>query len=275
MYRNLEAVNTQLLSELLECEKSEARAAATHQLRYWHANFKDGAARLRKSANDKDPIVRMEAAIATSYIGTPKAMDALLDTMKQPHGGHLAYGIRTALGARTMLPHWQFNHHLTMHNPQLRKFISEFARNEKISPDAKLSARDAQFDTQKNLKVVRITAVKERMLYDITRFEVKAGQPVKLEFINPDATPHNLVIVKPGSGDEVGLAATLMATDPEKAKSGQYIPKSDKVLFHTRMVPPISGASLRFMAPTDPGEYPYICTFPGHWTIMKGVMVVK
>ena len=275
MYRNLEAVNTQLLSELLECEKSEARAAATHQLRYWHVNFKDGADRLRKSANDKDPIVRMEAAIATSYIGTPKAMDALLDTMKQPHGGHLAYGIRSSLGASTMLPHWQFNHHLTMHNPQLRKFISEFARNEKISPDAKLSARDAQFDTQKNLKVVRITAVKERMLYDVTRFEVKAGQPVKLEFINPDATPHNLVIVKPGTGEEVGLAATLMAADPETAKSGQYIPKTDKVLFHTKMVPPISGESLRFMAPTEPGEYPYICSFPGHWTIMKGVMVVK
>jgi plastocyanin len=174
-----------------------------------------------------------------------------------------------------MLPHWQFNHHLTMHNPQLRKFISEFARNEKISPDAKLSARDAQFDTQKNLKVVRITAVKERMLYDVTRFEVKAGQPVKLEFINPDATPHNLVIVKPGTGEEVGLAATLMAADPETAKSGQYIPKTDKVLFHTKMVPPISGESLRFMAPTEPGEYPYICSFPGHWTIMKGVMVVK
>ena len=33
--------------------------------------------------------------------------------------------------------------------------------------------------------------------------------------------------------------------------------------------------SLRFMAPTEPGEYPYICSFPGHWAIMKGVMVVK
>ena len=275
MYRNIERENTKLLAKLLDCEKPEARAAATHQLRYWHASFKDGDARLRKAANDKDPIVRMEAAIATSYIGTPKAMDALADTTKHPHGGHLAYGMRSALGAATMLPHWQFNHHLTMNNAPLRKFISEFAKNTKIAPDAHYSAKDAQFDTQKNLKVVRITAVKERMLYDITRFEVKAGQPVKLEFINPDATPHNLVIVKPGSGDEVGLAATRMAADPETAKSGQYIPKSDKVLFHTKMVPPIAGETLRFMAPSEPGEYPYICSFPGHWTIMKGVMVVK
>ena len=275
MYRNLEAANPVLLAELLECETPEARAAATHQLRYWHAHFKDGNARLRKAANDNDPIVRMEAAIATSYIGTEAAMHALADTTKHPHGGHLAYGIRTALGASTMLPHWQFNHHLTMHNEPLRKFISGFAKGAAIETDVNHSAKDAQFDQQKNLKVVRITTVKERMLYDVTRFEVKPGQPVKLEFINPDATPHNLVIVKPGTGDAVGLAATRMAADPELAKSGQYIPKTDAVLFHTKMVPPIAGETLRFMAPKTPGDYPYICTFPGHWTIMKGVMVVK
>ena len=275
MYRNLEAAKPALLAELLECETPEARAAATHQLRYWHAHFKDGNVRLRKAANDKDPIVRMEAAIATSYIGTEAAMHALADTTKHPHGGHLAYGMRTALGASTMLPHWQFNHHLTMHNEPLRKFISGFAKGARIETDVNHSAKDAQFDQQKNLKVVRITSVKERMLYDVTRFEVDAGQPVKLEFINPDATPHNLVIVKPGTGDAVGLAATRMAADPELAKSGQYIPKTDAVLFHTKMVPPIAGETLRFLAPKTPGAYPYICTFPGHWTIMKGVMVVK
>ena len=275
MYRNFELAKPELLAELLDCETSEARAAATHQLRYWHPHFKDGNARLRKAANDKDPIVRMEAAIATSYIGTDAAMHALADTTKHPHGGHLAYGMRTALGASTMLPHWQFNHHLTMHNEPLRKFISGFAKGARIETDVNHSAKDAQFDQQKNLKVVRITTVKERMLYDVTRFEVKPGQPVKLEFINPDATPHNLVIVKPGTGDAVGLAATRMAADPELAKSGQYIPKTDAVLHHTKMVPPIAGETLRFMAPKTPGNYPYICTFPGHWTIMKGVMVVK
>ncbi len=275
MYRNFELAKPELLAELLDCETSEARAAATHQLRYWHPHFKDGNARLRKAANDNDPIVRMEAAIATSYIGTEAAMHALADTTKHPHGGHLAYGMRTALGASTMLPHWQFNHHLTMHNEPLRKFISGFAKGARIETDVNHSAKDAQFDQQKNLKVVRVTTVKERMLYDVTRFEVNAGQPVKLEFINPDATPHNLVIVKPGTGDAVGLAATRMAADPELAKSGQYIPKTDAVLFHTKMVPPIAGETLRFLAPKTPGAYPYICTFPGHWTIMKGVMVVK
>ena len=70
-----------------------------------------------------------------------------------------------------MLPHWQFNHHLTMHNEPLRTFISGFAKGAAIETDVNHSAKDAQFDQQENLKVVRITTVKERMLYDVTRFE--------------------------------------------------------------------------------------------------------
>ena len=78
---------------------------------------------------------------------------------------------------------------------------------------------------------------------------------MKLEFINPDATPHNLVIVKPGTGDAVGLAATRMAADPELAKNGQYIPKTDAVLFHTKMVPPLP-AKRSDSGPQNPGATP-------------------
>ena len=58
----------------------------------------------------------------------------------------------------------------------------------------------------------------------------KPNQPVRIELNNPDATPHNLVLVQPGSLEEVGLAANEMAKDPEAAKSGQFIPKSQKKL---------------------------------------------
>jgi azurin len=66
-----------------------------------------------------------------------------------------------------------------------------------------------------------------------------------------------------------------MAKDPKEAQRGQYVPKSKKVLHATRMVAPLSATALRFTAPKTPGDYPYICTFPGHWIIMKGVMVVR
>ena len=136
-------------------------------------------------------------------------------------------------------------------------------------------AKNKQFDQQKGLKIIRISAVKERMLYDLKQFEVRAGQPVKLKFVNPDAISHNLVIIRPGTEEAVGLEVNRMIADPKQIEIGRYIPETDAILFHTEMVPPNSGETLRFIAPKEPGNYPYICTFPSHWTIMKGVMVVK
>lgn len=136
-------------------------------------------------------------------------------------------------------------------------------------------SKNKQFDQQKGLKIIRISAVKERMLYDLKQFEVRAGQSVKLEFVNPDAISHNLVIIRPGTEESVGLEVNRMIADPKQIEIGQYIPETDAILFHTEMVPPNSSETLRFIAPKEPGNYPYICTFPGHWTIMKGVMVVK
>ena len=71
LYRGIGAVNTKLLAELLECDNHHARAAAAHQFRYWHAHFKNEEQILDRLAGDPSTLVRMETAIATSYIGTP------------------------------------------------------------------------------------------------------------------------------------------------------------------------------------------------------------
>ncbi|MBC8243682.1 MAG: HEAT repeat domain-containing protein [Verrucomicrobia bacterium] len=275
LYRGIDATNTQLLGELLDCNDPHARAAATHQLRYWHDQFNNGPALLRKRANDPSGLVRMEAAIAASYVGTPAALDALLDTLKHPSIGHLSYAIRTALGSRTIEPLWKGNVDFAAAHPELPKFMAAFDLRQKMSPKRNTSAKDAEFDSRKNLKIVKISAVKERMLFDVTRFEVRAGQPVRIDFTNPDATAHNIVIVAPGAEEEIGQAANEMAKNPREAQRGQYVPKSKKVLHATRMVAPLSAESLRFTAPKKPGDYPYLCTFPGHWIIMKGVMAVR
>ena len=54
-----------------------------------------------------------------------------------------------------------------------------------------------------------------------------------------------------------------------------FIPDSKKILHHTKLLGQDQSEVLRFKAPMPPGEYPYLCTFPGHWVIMRGVMVVK
>ncbi|MDC6389411.1 ThuA domain-containing protein [Maribacter sp. PR1] len=125
-----------------------------------------------------------------------------------------------------------------------------------------------------NAKKIVIKTITNEMKYDVTKFEVNAGEQVELVLENPDFMQHNLIITKPGKKEAVGAAADKMAADPDAAELF-YIPQTDDVLFATPLLNPNDTYSLKFTAPTTPGEYPFICTFPGHWRIMQGVMVVK
>jgi azurin len=66
------------------------------------------------------------------------------------------------------------------------------------------------------------------------------------------------------------------ARDALKAREADFIPPNRKgdILAHTRLLGPGEKDSLRFTAP-EPGEYPFLCSFPGHHTLMRGVFVVK
>ena len=102
---------------------------------------------------------------------------------------------------------------------------------------------------------------------------VTPGSKVRLVFENPDIMLHNWVLIKPGSFEEVGKLADDLASTPEGVKK-DYLPTSDKILHHSKLLAPKETQEIVFNAPTEPGEYPYICTFPGHWRLMKGVLVV-
>jgi putative membrane-bound dehydrogenase-like protein len=124
------------------------------------------------------------------------------------------------------------------------------------------------------LNRVRISATPD-LKFDITEFTVKAGSAIELTFHNPDNMYHNLVLVDAGTVDRVGLAADIMAGDPD-GLAKHYVPDDAGVLQWTPQLT-IGGARthvLRFYAPAKPGDYPYICTFPGHWRAMRGVMKV-
>jgi azurin len=109
------------------------------------------------------------------------------------------------------------------------------------------------------------------MLYDKKTFTVTAGKPVKIIFSNPDKMPHNLLIVKPGTSQKVGILAAQLG---EKGFKMEWRPESKDILHGTTMVNPNETATFTFTAPTKPGDYEYVCTFPGHWILMRGVMKV-
>lgn len=109
------------------------------------------------------------------------------------------------------------------------------------------------------------------MRYDQSSLTVKAGSKVKLTFYNNDDMPHNIVFTTPGGADEVGKAAMSLGL---KGQAMDYVPNSDKVLYHTRLIGPGASETIYFEAPSKAGNYMYVCTFPGHYLTMRGVLRV-
>ncbi len=112
---------------------------------------------------------------------------------------------------------------------------------------------------------------KPGLKFDVTELEVPAGSRVKLTFNNNDDMLHNLVIANPGKGDAVGKLAMEMGLSGTNLA---YVPASKDVLFNTCLLAPETSQSIYFIAPKTPGSYPYVCTFPGHYAVMKGILKV-
>lgn len=120
---------------------------------------------------------------------------------------------------------------------------------------------------------VVIQPVGDQIKYATEEFTVDAGQSVRLVMDNIatlEAMQHNIVILAPGADvNEVGVAAMQAGPDND------YVPEGDeRILFYTAMAKPGEQTVVEFTAPEEPGEYTYICTFPGHYSLMQGIMRV-
>ncbi len=100
------------------------------------------------------------------------------------------------------------------------------------------------------------------------------GERLSLTFANPDVVPHNWALLRPGSMEKVGDLANKLITDPAGA-ARHYVPDVPEVLVYADMTQPGGSFTIHFTAPREKGSYPYICSFPGHWMVMKGVLVVE
>jgi azurin len=118
--------------------------------------------------------------------------------------------------------------------------------------------------------IIRLSAV-SGLRYDYKTVYVKPGVEVECVFTNADTMLHNLVFTKPGAR----LAVVNEAIELGNSGMDQsYIPDSPKVLWAFEVVPQGESRSLRFTTPQEEGDYPYVCTYPGHGFVMFGTMVV-
>ena len=142
-----------------------------------------------------------------------------------------------------------------------------------LMPESAAVALRAQLK-QLRVSVFVIRTVREQMRYDVPRLVIEAGKPFELVLENDDFMPHNLVIVKPGAREAVGAAADVMQPGALDREGRAYVPALPGVVGATRLVESGNRATLKLTAPTQVGDYEYICTFPGHWPVMWGRLVV-
>ncbi|MCP5551189.1 MAG: discoidin domain-containing protein [Akkermansiaceae bacterium] len=162
--------------------------------------------------------------------------------------------------AATTAQHLWFNVESTMHGGVIGGELTESTEKSGILSDTP------------DLTTIRVATVPERLMYDVKELSVKAGKKIKLTFANPDFMPHNFLIVNPGKADDVAMKAIALGA---RGFELGFIPESPDILWHTKLLDHGQEEVLEFTAPEKPGDYPYVCSFPGHHIIMRGVMKVS
>jgi glucose/arabinose dehydrogenase/azurin len=147
--------------------------------------------------------------------------------------------------------------------------VANFLREEAVTS---VNGREAGV-SEPGRMMIQLSALPAKMLFDKASFTVHAGKQVSLVFKNSDDMAHNVVITKPGKSEKVGKAAEAMAMQKDGYEKN-FVPKIEEVLFATPLVNGGKSFILNFTAPGKTGEYPFICSFPGHWQVMKGIMKV-
>jgi azurin len=202
---------------------------------------------LGRAASDPHGRVRLTAAVAASYMPR-KAGLGILDTAEQKEI------------SKTYKQTYDFA------REALNRMPAELNDNE-----GKVVQKSGILSDTKNLTTIRIATLVEKMKYDTPNLTVQAGKKVKLIFTNPDSMPHNIVLVNPGKADPVAMEAMNLGA---KGFDLGFVPLSKEIIWASKLLNQSEEEVIEFDAPLKPDEYPYVCTFPGHHILMRGILKV-
>lgn len=117
----------------------------------------------------------------------------------------------------------------------------------------------------------------DQLTYSVTEIEASPGETVRIVLTTESALPpssmsHNVVVVRPETDVQAFVNASVTASDRGYVASGF----EDQIVAQTEMVGDGETTKVTFTVPETPGEYPYLCTFPGHYSGgMSGTLTVK
>ena len=126
-------------------------------------------------------------------------------------------------------------------------------------------------DQSDTITVIASGADMSEMTFDIKAIRVPANKTLTIALKNEstDATmPHNLVIVQEGKANDVGQAGV-------RYKENSYVkPNDPNVIAHSPLAQINQTVYFTFTTPTA-GDYAFICSYPGHWGMMKGKFLTR
>jgi plastocyanin len=131
----------------------------------------------------------------------------------------------------------------------------------------------APFTQAKTDYQVSIGTLHGQLRFSPEAFAVKPGSIIDVNFENSDEMIHNLIFAI-GDGKTIDQIAESALKLGEKGMEMGFVPKDSSILASIGLVQPGKKASVRFTAPKEKGDYPYVCTFPGHSLTMRGIMKV-
>ncbi len=141
-----------------------------------------------------------------------------------------------------------------------------------LAPEEAATLRKTIAGLRVNVYVVR--TVPEGMRYDTTRLVVPTGKSFEIIFENVDVMPHNLVVVEPGARERVGTESMTLPPEHLDRQGRAWVSESREIVNATKLLEPGQSETLRIRPIREEGVYEYVCTFPGHWTVMYGQLVV-
>ena len=127
-------------------------------------------------------------------------------------------------------------------------------------------------DLRATHQIIRLGVVAGQMKYDKVEIAAKAGKPIALVLVNSDEQPHNAVVGQPGTLEKLGAAANAMAAQSD-GFAKQFIPSTAEVIAGSKLANKDETVWVKVPA-LKAGDYPVVCTFPGHWLLMRSVLKV-
>ncbi len=135
-----------------------------------------------------------------------------------------------------------------------------------------------KYVVEENIEGITVgDAIGQDNMLRLKSITAEPGEEIRIRLTTKSSLPatamaHNWILL------EMGADAQAFANAASKAKDNNYIPtdKQDQILTHTDLAAGGETVEITFTAPEEPGDYEYLCSFPGHYAAgMKGVLNVE